>query len=75
MIKQIIFFLLICYMGFMIYNVYHIGYYIGKDDCLIEIEKEITDIRNRVKEYGSSWEDYYKETALLKLHRKLEGKE
>ena len=57
------------------YLVYKIGHYIGKDDCLIVIENEVTDIRKTRKELGDSWQGYYSETALLKVHNKLTGKQ
>ena len=57
------------------YLVYKIGHYIGKDDCLIVIENEVTDIRKKRKELGDSWQGYYSETALLKVHNKLTGKQ
>ena len=57
------------------YLVYKIGHYIGKDDCLIVIENEVTDIRKTRKELGDSWQGYYSETALLRVHNKLTGKQ
>jgi hypothetical protein len=60
---------------FLMFFVYQIGYYIGKDDSLIVIENEVTDIRKTRKELGDSWQAYYSETALLKIHNKLTGKE
>jgi len=68
-----IIFLILIFLIF--YLVYKIGYYIGKDDCLIVIENEVNDIRKIRKELGDSWQGYYSETALLKVHRKLTGKE
>ena len=53
---------------------YKLGEHIGRDDCLIVIEERIGEIRNKVKDSGSSWEDYYSEMALLKIHRKIAGK-
>lgn len=55
--------------------VYKIGYYIGKDDCLIVIENEVTEIRKVRNDLGDFWEGYCKEDVLLKIHRKLTGKE
>lgn len=71
-INSMIFLILII---LIFYLVYKIGNYIGKDDCLIIIENEVTDIRKTRKELGDSWQGYYSETALLKVHNKLTGKQ
>ena len=71
-INSMIFLILII---LIFYLVYKIGNYIGKDDCLIVIENEVTDIRKTRKELGDSWQGYYSETALLKVHNKLTGKQ
>lgn len=69
---SMIFFILMFLIFFVVYK---IGYYIGKDDSLIVIENEVTYIRKIRKELGDSWQGYYSETALLKVHNKLTGKE
>lgn len=71
-IGQIIFLILVF---LMFYLVYKIGHIIGKDDCLIVIENEVIDIRKTRTELGDSWQGYYSETALLKVHHKLTGKQ
>lgn len=67
MVGQIITVFSIFFAMFMIYK---IGYYIGKDDCLVVIEKTVTNIRDS----GKSLEDYHREMALLEIHRKIQGK-
>lgn len=62
-------------LALIFFGVYKIGHYIGKDDCLIVIENEVTDIRKTRKELGDSWQGYYSETALLRVHNKLTGKQ
>ena len=62
-------------LALIFFGVYKIGHYIGKDDCLIVIENEVADIRKTRKELGDSWQGYYSETALLKVHNKLTGKQ
>lgn len=68
--------IIVLFLIFLIFfEVYKIGYYIGKDDSLIVIENEVTDIRKARKDLGDSWQCYYSETALLKVHNKLTCKE
>ena len=62
-------------LALIFFGVYKIGHYIGKDDCLIVIENEVIDIRKTRKELGDSWQGYYSETALLRVHNKLTGKQ
>lgn len=55
---------------FAMFMVYKIGYYIGRDDCLVVIENTVTAIRD----LSESLENYHREIALLEVHRRIQGK-